>query len=474
MALGFLKELGQTGTAGGLDPQSYAELVSRTNEQLNTAHPTWRQKEINQFFSLSCISDPVSLAFRIFWRFDSTSGLLADERYTNSALNYLNRIGESTRYELLKKFITQLKMLSQEMTYVFQEISGLEEIYKHKPWETFISDDLPVITVGTLETVDFKIQSLMSMYKTIWFDDARMCEVLPANLRRFDVSIFVYAMGAYQIQIDSSHSPNDSTNTSSMSEYLSQAIPNIHSGDGPKKITGNSAIDQQEFYIKAPDLYNNIVFDLSECEFTPWNSGAKFVAGAQNNNRDFVSNDIAFTYRFCKDRWRFFGQTGAEMFGAVFLAQIATDQNNGKKLGILDKYNNFKDKIFNNSFMKSNPFVQNLAQQIFDSTLGQYEETFTNLASKYGSLDALKKTGIGFVQGMAQNAVDKYTKMLMSKVNGMYLGNVYDWRVSNIIGTLGADNMAGAIANFAGNSKSSASLNSESRLPDGANVYHKM
>lgn len=472
MALGFLKELGQTGKTSDISPQTYAQLVAEQNAQQNTAHPTWRQKEINQFFSLSCISDPVSLAFRIFWRFDSTCGLLADERYTNSALAYLKRIGETSRYELLNRFITQLKLLSSEMSYVFQEISGLEDTYKHKPWETFITDDLPQIAVKTLETVDFKVQSLMSMYRTIWFDDTRMCEVLPANLRRFDVSVFVYAMGAYQIQVDASPS-GDSNNASSMQEYLTQSIPNIHANPGNKKLTGNSAIDKDEFFIKAPDLYNNVVLDFSECEFTPWNS-ATFFTTAQNNSRDVASNEIVFTYRFCKDRWRFFGQTGAEMFGAVFLAKLAIDQENGKKQGILGKWNDFKDKIFNNSFMQNNPFVQQLAKQVFDNTLGQYEETFENLASKYGSLDALKKTGIGFVQGMAQNIVDKYTKAMMAKVNGMFLGNVYDWRPSNIIGTLGADNLAGAVANFAGNSGSSESLKSESKLAPGSNVYNRM
>lgn len=473
------KLMGQVKDNATLSPQSYSDMAVAAQQSIEGGNSRGSvSHELNAFFSLQTISDPVSLAWRPFFGFSDTCGLLANESHVNSALNYLKRIGETYRYTLLKKFIEQLKMISSRMTYVFQEIEGLETAYKRKPWESSVGDDNARITIKTLETVDFKIQSLMNMYRDIWFDYSRMAEILPANLRRFSLSIFVYAMGIYRIEVDRNVIGDDGNVVTYKDDYVKGAIPNIHNGADISSLS-NSYPDTSSLYLKAPDLFNHVVIDLAECEFIPWESGAPFFTNLSNKSVDMMEfNELAISYRFCKDRWRFYGQTGDEAFGSAMLMAAAVEQKDAKKFDLLDKYNNLKDKAFNNPFMQKNPFVQKLAQQVFDKTVGQYEQQATTLMEKFGSLERLEKTGIDFIQGITQNAVDKLSSMLMSKVNKAYLGNVYEWDASSIIGStftaLGSSNPASHIERFIPNSKIPKDTESISKLPSGANVYNKM
>jgi hypothetical protein len=57
---------------------------------------------------LSDLNDPLYLDFMVIPHFSAKSGLLADESNINSALRYLRDVGETDRYNELKKFIELL------------------------------------------------------------------------------------------------------------------------------------------------------------------------------------------------------------------------------------------------------------------------------------------------------------------------------------------------------------------------------
>lgn len=126
-------------------------------------------RDVARFLDANNISDPLFLRFKIFFDFTASSGLLAEETNTNSALAYLKRIGDVARYQLLKDFIESLKIISSEYPFLMQDLDGLSEILSANP-QCFIPDDQNLM-IHCLETVDMKIQKLVTSYRKIIYDD---------------------------------------------------------------------------------------------------------------------------------------------------------------------------------------------------------------------------------------------------------------------------------------------------------------
>lgn len=174
---------------------SQHNLAGDTHEQgMYFNVDTARQDFVNVFIDtggdpFSVLTDPLKAGFKIFWHFDAKSGLLADEKYTNSALAYLKRIGQNHRYELLKTFIETLSKVSSYSPWIFQSIDGIKEMYDTPFEELRFRKQL---NIHCLETVDWRISALATMYREITHDHHRKVEIIPVNLRRFSMSVYVY------------------------------------------------------------------------------------------------------------------------------------------------------------------------------------------------------------------------------------------------------------------------------------------
>lgn len=424
-------------------------------EAASMGRPANVMRDVQSFISLTQVSDPVTLGFKLFFRYDTEYGLLANEKYDTSALAYLKRINDTIRYDLLKRFIAHLQFLNMEMSFLFQTIDGLDTIRTKKPWERF-NDDAKV-TVGTLETVDFKVQALMSMYKQIYFDDIRGVYILPVNLRRFDCSIFVYSSATYQV----------TESTTGIDNFAYFSVPNA------KRQYGNdssSEVGKDNYYVKAPDMYNHIVYYLSECEFLPHDSqDGGFFKPSNTGATETATNTIAFSFRWCRDAWQMYGLTGANQISAtvILAAAIADDKNSSESL--ITKLGNFKSSLFGDSFMGK------LGESLFDKAAAPLTSRASDIIDKYGSLEKLKQQGLNAVKDLATNTVDALARKIGGKLEGMLLGNVYGVSPSNIIGALTGDNLAGGLTQLASKATgSSASTKSESKLTTDTNVYNKM
>ena len=130
-----------------------------------------------------------------------SSGLLAptwldnpkeNEYYKyNSAWSFLKSNYEEERADALEKFICLLSQISSESPWYFQSVSGVDEALSREKWQ--VSEDRKKISIKCLnDPVDHRIESLLSLYRSIVWSHARKCEVLPANLRKFDMGMFVF------------------------------------------------------------------------------------------------------------------------------------------------------------------------------------------------------------------------------------------------------------------------------------------
>jgi hypothetical protein len=138
---------------------------------------------------------------------DSSNGLLSptwlvkntnDSNYHmyNSAWSYLKMNDEDDRADLLKDFVNLLSNISSESPWYFSEISGLDAAMDRKAInaENFtIEQTRPKITIKCLpDAIDDRIGTLLDLYRSVVWDWTSKREIVPSNLRKFDMGLFIF------------------------------------------------------------------------------------------------------------------------------------------------------------------------------------------------------------------------------------------------------------------------------------------
>lgn len=119
-----------------------------------------------------------------------------DASLENSAYNYLLRNSEVKRARLLRNFINMLSDLNSNFPWYFKEISGLDEVVATK--KAFfespkIDESRKQITITCLsDSIDNKVGAMLDMYKAACFSWQSKRVIVPANLRKFDMGVFVF------------------------------------------------------------------------------------------------------------------------------------------------------------------------------------------------------------------------------------------------------------------------------------------
>jgi hypothetical protein len=123
-------------------------------------------------------------------------GLLYNEEHPDSAIKYLKNMGEYTRAQMLREFIGGLQNI-QSMPWFITKVSGMEEIWKINPGESFRGKEKK-LSFETLESIDLKMTYLMDLYRKIVFDSVYMRWMLPQNLRTFDMELVITEIRSMQ------------------------------------------------------------------------------------------------------------------------------------------------------------------------------------------------------------------------------------------------------------------------------------
>lgn len=247
-------------------------------------------------------ADPVSPCFKIFFDFSKPYGLFADEENQNSALAYLKRIfgtksQESgfTRYDLLKSIISNIKILNQYYDFLFEEIEGLDQIITLAPEHVFDEKESK-INVKIRETVDMRVFSLLSQLRHVMYDDERMVEILPENLRRFDIFVSVFPTGYYNnILYGINTLPKNEENTTIAIQH--KILPTID------KLCDSKIYVQDEntnliFEKNSFKDFNNIQFEIKDCYLNFEESGKDVFGSISNIDSELLKINFTFNFRF--------------------------------------------------------------------------------------------------------------------------------------------------------------------------------
>jgi len=218
---------------------------------------------------ITSFDDPTYLGFSL--RFDISSPLFNGVDGTigsESAVGYLQAIGQNTRADYLKGFIRGIQAINRDRPYYWQTIEGLTDAYN----KTFQmadpfsgSADGEGITIGCLEAIDLKISALFTLYKLACYDVKYKRIILPKNLMYFNVYVDIQEIRKFQ----------------TFRNFLRAAI--TQSGEAKTSEFVNENTSQ-------------ITFKFTDCVWNPSESG-KVLDGVTNaGGNEFASSSMKWSF----------------------------------------------------------------------------------------------------------------------------------------------------------------------------------
>lgn len=137
--------------------------------------------------------DPTYLSFVILFDFFDRQNSPLLSRETEEYLQGL--VGErpdySERLDALKNFKKALATINNAMPWYWQSIEGLDRLQKFDPLKNYWGGDDAVLKITTLESINLTISGLMHLYKKAVFDEDKWNYIIPKNLRKFRMYVYV-------------------------------------------------------------------------------------------------------------------------------------------------------------------------------------------------------------------------------------------------------------------------------------------
>ena len=187
-------------------PTPLDNFVPKLSQDLEI--PNWgikdyiRERAIWQKGVESLTGEPGWFYFKIFFKFNTNYGLfggiLEDENNSiNTAIQYLENCKDSytvnqiaEKQIALLKFVGSLSYINENAPWFFNSITGLDKANSVKINEPFKNNE---IEIGVKEdAVDMRLTTLFELYKYACFDNVNLKEIIPENLRKFDMTILVF------------------------------------------------------------------------------------------------------------------------------------------------------------------------------------------------------------------------------------------------------------------------------------------
>lgn len=228
--------------------------------------------------------DPTYLSFALLfdWYNPEESPLLA-----GPAESFLEKLGESDSYyqdrlEDLKNFKDALKKINTELPWYWQSLKGLDRIQKYDPLNAYLGGDDARIEIETLESLNLPITGLMHLYRRAAFDERKWTWIIPANLRKFKIYIYVTEVRSIQIKVNTKIGGIPSKlNKDAISGFPDNFKPTVDAQNDNAEIMGTQG---RPYFM----------FGLGYCEWD-MTTGSNIFADLSKNPEMAVSS-IGFTY----------------------------------------------------------------------------------------------------------------------------------------------------------------------------------
>ena len=139
--------------------------------------------------------DPTFLSFALLFDFyDMESSPLLAGGAEAFLQDLAGREGDSFYYDRLddlQNFKKALQEINQELPWFWQSLKGLERLQQYNPENAYMGGDDAKLEIETLESLNLTISGLMHLYRRATFDERKWSYILPANLRKFRMWVYV-------------------------------------------------------------------------------------------------------------------------------------------------------------------------------------------------------------------------------------------------------------------------------------------
>lgn len=373
-------------------------------------------------------TDPLYLSFKVILDTEKTYGLFAPEYYTNSALAYFKRIegGEGVRYKMLQKFIRYFMDFLKYYDFLITDIEGAQEAYQLSSKGSFNLETDNKLSIIVRETVLMKLQSIINLYNNIWYDSERGVEILPENLRRFDLIILFYNAGTYALHTyDSAETEPDKRSS------IHNVLPTIRKRNRLSDDTVSTALKAN--YIE----FNYTALHIIDAQIDYEESGKDFFANVTNDGSgEMVENNLAFTYRFVATTWKsgdLFGS--ADVMGMLAMLSLINKQENAEGFNFKNWLNQYGKELV--SELKDQG--KNVVKQITNSAYNVVGSLASKASPVGNAFDILMNPNrLTSIVGNAVSAgittvTDKYVYSNISKINNIVNSNFSETMFTELV-----------------------------------------
>lgn len=187
-----------------------AEKYHKETLKLGFSFPDWtygdwlNERNIWQRGLYSFGGEPNWFYFKVFFKFNTQHGLLGGllnntdvMQSTNSAGKYLKLANKTYRNSklldrliALKKFASILSRIQTHTPWFFKSVKGLDKA-SYTGVDLGKEKSIELTTAG--DSVDLRLTTLFELYKFACFDDINNRELIPENLRKFEMSVLIYS-----------------------------------------------------------------------------------------------------------------------------------------------------------------------------------------------------------------------------------------------------------------------------------------
>ena len=219
--------------------------------------------------------DPTYLSFLLL--FDFADGVNSP-LLSKPAETFLENLGDpyAERLEALQNFKKALKTINNEMPWYWQSLSGLERIQQYNPENAYFGGDEAELTIGTLESINLTVAGLMHLYRKAVFDENKWTYILPANLRRFRMYVYV-------------------TEVRTIKNLSEPKINGLDTAQFPDNFKPSIGIDNKNKGISGTQNRPYFMFSLKYCEFD-LASGTSAFSELQKSPESEATGEIKIKY----------------------------------------------------------------------------------------------------------------------------------------------------------------------------------
>jgi hypothetical protein len=382
--------------------------------------------------------DPLVLSFKVIFDYSKEYGLLSDETNVDSALAYLKRIGETARYTMLKQWISIWKTFWSQYDFLIQQVDGLAVVENWKPQDNFNESEKVVFQIR--ETADMMFTGLMATYRQIWHDDIRVVEVLPANLRRFDMTILVYNSSYYNPLIyDIPYGSTINTENIPIEQIEQVVFP-----------TARKLSDQQFSLDTTAQQFNHMMYKFGDVNINTDETGSQFASSIQNEQSGTpLMQNLSLNFRFANYSGRFNNTMGNVNFATLLsmmsaqnrasslstatqaannslLSKLETSVIQQGKAAITDTVN-----IVKNTLLTKNVFIGNIINSFTAETAQSLTSQLFGLGITYAQ-NALVVNPLAKLNNILMNNFSSLINSLEGRTNGPGIGLVANNRVDDL------------------------------------------